>query len=179
MWNIDFVNDKNKFCVKIHTNQNWADSIVWETKIENLITEDYICLSFTKPWCWKCWTDISQLNFRIHKTNWPGLMQTSTLVCVYGSILFLVLIRIKLSGLNSLIRSILYFMAIQDFVCNFALAICTSLMYFWRLQNIATCLVSYTSYCIIRVGTLTSLALISQVRYYIALKTFHKKVYLN
>ena len=45
--------------------------------IENWVMEEYICLSFTEPWFWKYWADISQTKFKNFQNNYLGQLEKS------------------------------------------------------------------------------------------------------
>ena len=102
----------------------------------------------------------------------------TSLICVFTSVLYSFLIKKKLSGLNTIIKTILYFMAGGSFICNLIVSVNISLMYFWSLQNlIITCTMNRISHTVNYFNIIVSLALISQVRYYIAVKTSQIKAY--
>ena len=105
------------------------------------------------------------------------LIQSSTVVCLFGSAFLLFLIKKRLVGLNSLIKSIMYFMAALCFLSNLIFLICTFVVSFWQIENIASCFIVQLTKGIRRFGVLISIALISQIRYHIALKTSQNKMY--
>ena len=107
------------------------------------------------------------------------LIQSSTVVCLFGSALLLFLIKKRLVGLNSLIKSIMYFMAALNFISNliFLICTCTLVVSFWQVENVTSCIISQFTKAIRRFGVLISIALISQIRYYIALKTSQNRMY--
>ena len=115
-------------------------------------------------------------NMKDHPLESFTLLVSSS-ICACASALYLFLIKKKLSGLNSIIKSILYFMAGGSFISNLIAFVNLILMFFWQLQNFPTCtmnrIITITNYFHI----LISLALISQVRYYIAVKTSQIKTY--
>ena len=104
-------------------------------------------------------------------------LHISSLICVFASALYLFLIKKKLSGLNITIKSILYFMAGGSFISNFISFVSCILMLFLKFQSFTTCAVIQITRMIDNFNILTSLALISQVRYYIAVKTAQIKAY--
>ena len=105
------------------------------------------------------------------------LIQSSTVVCLFGSALLLFLIKKRLVGLNSLIKSIMYFMAALNFLSNLTFLICTLVVSIWQFENVTSCVIIQFTKGIRRFGVLISIALISQIRYYIALKTSQSKTY--
>ena len=105
------------------------------------------------------------------------LIESSTVVCIFGSILLLFLIKKRLEGLNSLIKSIMYFMAVQSFLANLTYLTCTLIVSYYQVKNIVSCAIILLAKAVRRIGVLFSLALISQIRYYIALKTSQTKSY--
>ena len=116
------------------------------------------------------------LNMNNHPLESVTLL-VSPLICVFASALYLFLIKKKLSGLNTIIKSILYFMAGGSFISNFIAFVNLTLMIFWQLQNFTTCTMSRIVTIVNYFNILISLALISQVRYYIAVKTSQIKAY--
>ena len=104
-------------------------------------------------------------------------MITSILVGIIGSGVSVILIQNKLTRLNCLIKSILYFMAGQTFISSWIRLVITILMGVWHLQNFSTCIILQISRHHIIFGNVASIATISQIRYYIALKTTQMKVY--
>ena len=104
-------------------------------------------------------------------------LNIASLICVFSSACYGFLIKKKLSGLNKIIRTILYFMAGGSFISNLIESLNISLMHFWQLQNFITCTVNMLSHTFNFFNILLSLALISHVRYYIAVKTSKIKAY--
>ena len=104
-------------------------------------------------------------------------LHLSSLICVFASALYLFLIKKKLSGLNTIIKSILYFMAGGSFISNLISFVSLILMCFWKFQSFTTCAMIQITRTVNYFNILISLALISQVRYYIAVKTSQIKVY--
>ena len=118
--------------------------------------------------------------FPFNLNNYPYVfvpLHISTLISVFASALFLFLIKKKLSGLNTIIKSILYFMAGGSFISNLISYVSLILMLFWKFQNFTTCAVIQITRTVDFFNILVSLALISQVRYYIAVKTAQIKAY--
>ena len=105
------------------------------------------------------------------------LFESSTVVCIFGSVLLIYLIKKRLEGLNSLIKSIMYFMAAQSFLANLTYLIFTLIMSYYEIKTIVSCAIILLSKAVRRIGILLSLALISQIRYYIALRTSQTKSY--
>ena len=118
----------------------------------------------------------SPFHFQDHPFVSMSLLITSS-ICVFSSVLYSFLIKKKLSGLNTIIKTILYFMAGGSFISNLIVSVNISLMYFWQLQNFITCSLNRISLSVNYFNILVSLALISQVRYYIAVKTSQIKAY--
>ena len=105
------------------------------------------------------------------------IAQISTSLWIFGAGMCLYLIKKKMTGLNILIKSILYTMTGQYFVMSIIGFVCTHLLTVWHLRNFTICMVYGMTRLISRFGNLTSLALISQVRYFIALKVSQSKAY--
>ena len=122
-----------------------------------------------------------------HNYSWPYQfkdhplesisLNISSLICVFTSVFYSFLIKKKLSGLNTTIKTILYFMAGGNFFCHLIVSVNISLMYFWQLQNFISCTMNRISQTANYFNIVISLALISQVRYYIAVKTSQIKAY--
>ena len=89
------------------------------------------------------------------------LIESSTVVCIFGSVLLLFLIKKRLEGLNSLIKSIMYFMAAQSFLANLTYLTCTLIVSYYQVKNIVSCAIILLAKAVRRIGVLFSLALIS------------------
>ena len=104
-------------------------------------------------------------------------IEISILVVILGSGLSLFMIKNNLAGLNFLIKSMLYVMAGQTFTMCWISLVITIVMQVLRLQTFTTCIIFFISRYFMTIGNLASIATISQVRYYIALKTTQLKAY--
>ena len=123
-------------------------------------------------------TQNNSISFNLKNHSLDSItMFVSSLICVVASVLYFFLIKKKTSGLNVIIKSILYFMAGGSFLSNLITSINGILMFFWHLKNFTTCTMNRVSLTANNFSILVSLALISQVRYYIAVKTSQIRAY--
>ena len=106
-----------------------------------------------------------------------GISLLSILLCIFGSSIHIFCTKKKLSGLNNIIKSILYLMSGVNLISNLITLVNVILMYFWNLQNLTTCTMNTLSFTISYFNTIISLAVISQVRYYITTKTSQIRTY--
>ena len=105
--------------------------------------------------------------------DFQGLIITEvfTFLLLITSVLFLYLIKKKLSGLNPLIKSILYFLAGFKITLNFIRLITVLVMLLWQLKIFSLCMIPILVIHLTIFGTIVSLSMISNVRLYLAIQT--------
>ena len=99
------------------------------------------------------------------------IMEVFTFLLLIASVFFLYLIKKKMSDLNPLIKSILYFLAGFKITLNLIDLITVLVILLWQSRNFSLCMIHILVSYFKKFGTIVSLSIISNVRLYLAIQT--------
>ena len=109
--------------------------------------------------------DVTDQHFRLI------IMEVFAFLLLLASVFFLYLIKKKLSDLNPLIKSILYFLAGFKITLNLIYLITVLVILLWQSRNFSLCMIHILASYFKRFGIIVSLSIISNVRLYLAIQT--------
>ena len=108
------------------------------------------------------------------------ILQIFTFVCGISTTFLVYFVKKYMTGLDILIKSIFYFELGKNIISHIIGFICLHLMSFWKIQNLATCILTMSAYTLGYFGTTISISMISNIRLYLSVKqslneTYQKK----